>query len=196
MKPIISTKKIALPAVCKREVLRYAGTREDDTSSLTLLDECIEELKVNAGKVSYCKLKVKKEGNRLDFGPFSLTSKNLANFFDTATESVLFLATVGVEIDRLITKYSLLSPAKALMFQALGTERVEALCDCFSDFIKVEENLKTCARFSPGYGDSPLSVQKDIIALLEGNKTCGVFVNDSFLLSPSKTVTAFIRLQK
>ncbi len=45
-------------------------------------------------------------------------------------------------------------------------------------------------RFSPGYGDLPLSVQRDLCALLDTPRTLGVTVNESMLLIPEKSVTA------
>lgn len=196
MKPMVLTKTFALPPVDYSEALRYARTNKSDCASVKLLEECIRELGSVEGKVSFCKLFVKTEDNHINFDKFSLTSKNLADFFVDTEETILFVATVGLVFDRLVTKYALISPAKALMFQALGAERVEALCQVFTDYIKEEYDLLSAPRFSPGYGDAPLCVQKDIISLLNGNKTCGVFVNDSFLLSPSKTVTAFMKLCK
>ena len=52
-------------------------------------------------------------------------SKNLQGY----DKAVFFVATVGIEIDRLIKKYSVLSPTKAVIFQAIGAERIESLCN-------------------------------------------------------------------
>ena len=43
----------------------------------------------------------------------------------------VILPPVGADIDRLIAKHSRLSPSRALMLQAIGAERIEALCDAF-----------------------------------------------------------------
>lgn len=193
MIPQIFAGTFPLPAVSVKEVLRYAGTKEDDSESLRLLEECIKEADLKTGKVSYCTLPVTINENEISFGAFSTVSKYLSSFFKTSEKTVLFAATIGLEFDRLIAKYSLISPAKALMLQALGSERVEALCDTFSDYIKEEWMVQSVKRFSPGYGDLPLSLQKEIIPLLQANKNCGIFLNDSLLLTPSKTVTAFIK---
>ncbi len=193
MNIFVSTETLTLPEVSVKEVLRYARAKENDKTSLSLLKECIEEARVENGKIAYCNLPVKIEQDTLDLGPIHLESKNLGKFLKDTDSVVLFAATIGISFDRLITKYSLLSPAKALMLQALGAERAEALCDAFSDFIKEKVGAKKALRFSPGYGDVPLSLQKEIIKLLCAEKNCGIYVNDSFLLSPSKTVTAFLK---
>ena len=109
--------------------------------------------------------------------------------------AVFFVATIGLEIDRLIMKYSSLSISKAISFNALGTERVESLCDNFCSDLNKEYNGRTTLRFSPGYGDLPLEMQKDIFALLNCEKNIGVSLNESLLMSPSKSVSAIVGIK-
>ena len=108
---------------------------------------------------------------------------------------LVFAATIGFDIDRKITKYSKVDPAKALIFQAIGTERVESLCNAFEEDIKRENGYDLTSRFSPGYADLPLEMQKDLFRVLDCYKNIGVTLNDSLLMSPSKTVTAIIGIQ-
>lgn len=178
------------PPVCEREILRYAGCKEADPPLRSRLHECLAEVESKLSyKVCYHELPVRIRGAVCDFGLFSVSSADLAKNLDGCTRAVIFAATVGVEIDRLIARYGHLSPSKAVFFQAIGAERVEALCDAFCATLG-----ETRPRFSPGYGDLPLSVQRDLIALLDAGKQIGVCLNDSLLLSPSKSVTAFVGL--
>ena len=48
--------------------------------------------------------------------------------------------------------------------------------------------------FSPGYGDLPLDLQREIFAALDCPKRIGVSLNESLLMSPSKSVSAIIGL--
>ena len=112
---------------------------------------------------------------------------------------IFFAATLGIELDRLISKYSVLSPATALLLEALGNERIEALCDCFCEDMRVSreafgEILRP--RFSAGYGDLPLEYQRKIFTLLDPPSRIGLTLNDSYLMSPSKSVTALIGVEK
>jgi tRNA(adenine34) deaminase len=50
-------------------------------------------------------------------------------------------------------------------------------------------------RFSPGYGDFPLTAQKDFQNILELRKTTGIGLTESLTLTPSKSVTAVIGLR-
>ena len=49
-------------------------------------------------------------------------------------------------------------------------------------------------RFSPGYGDLPLELQAPLCAALDAQRRIGLTVTPSFLLNPTKSVTAVIGL--
>ena len=104
---------------------------------------------------------------------------------------ILFAATVGIALDRLLTKYSKAAPTKAILLSAFGTERVESLCDAFNRDIATEYGC-TAPRFSAGYGDCSLEVQRDIVRVLDCARKIGVTLTESLLMSPAKSVTAFI----
>ncbi len=189
----MAVKTFPEPALCRREILRYAGCREADRGTLALLESCLLEIKVQlAFRVCYETFPVDIQGSCCDFGAFSLNSAQLAEHLSACKNVIVFGATIGIEIDRLIQKYSRISPAKALMFQAIGTERIETLCDTFCEFLKAEQKLSLRPRFSPGYGDLPLETQRDIFARLNCEKQIGLFLNESLLMSPTKSVTAFL----
>ena len=56
------------------------------------------------------------------------------------------------------------------------------------------ENLYLTGRYSPGYGDWPITVQPRIAALLDTPKRIGLYVTDTFLMLPRKSVTAVMGL--
>ncbi len=195
MNSVILSKTYIEPPFCEKEILRYAGCRGEREEISVLLKECTDEVKDKlAYKVCYRELPIKTVGDTCDFEVFSVHSEKLARNLKGCEKVVLFAATVGVEIDRLIGKYGRLSPTKALLFQAIGTERIEALCDAFCADIKKEYKTGLEPRFSPGYGDLPLSAQKNIFAVLDPERRIGLTLNSSLLMSPSKSVTAFVGL--
>ena len=185
MTTILSKKFNDLP-ICEKEILRYAGCKGAKEQISELLYSCLDEA---SGKLSYsvcyCELDVSVENDVCDFGVFCVKSHDLAKSLTGQKRIILFAATLGVGIDRLIKKYSKISPSRALMFQAIGTGQIEALCDTFCDDVGLRK------RFSPGYGDLSLDVQKNIFDVLGCTKYIGVSLNDSLLMSPSKSVTAF-----
>ena len=61
--------------------------------------------------------------------------------------------------------------------------------------LAMDEGRKTKPRFSPGYGDFPLDFQRDIFATMSLAKNIGITLNNSLLMSPSKSVTAVIGIE-
>ena len=176
---IVNTKTYEQLPFCEKEILRYAGCKSADDEILSLLHSCIEEVKSSLSyKVCWCELDVNVCGSICDFGIFKANSQDLAKFLEGKTYVTLFGATIGIDIDRLITKYGRISPARALMIQAIGAEQIETLCDTFC------EEFGLNVRFSPGYGDLLLSVQKDIFNVLSCQKNIGLYLNDSQNLLP------------
>lgn len=194
MTGVIYTESFPAPPVDFSEILRYAGVKGEDETLRALAESCVKETQ---GKLTYkvCwrEFPVKIEENTVDFGFAGVRSAALAKNLLGCGRAVIFAATVGVEMDRLIVRASRLSPVKALMLDAIGGERVEALCDAFNEKIKAKE--KTRPRFSPGYGDLPLDFQKEIFRVLDCPRKIGVTLNDSLLMSPTKSVTAIIGVE-
>ena len=179
------------PPLNLREVRRYARVMGEDALTQTLIEECIAEAQpVLRYAVCYVQTEISREGNVLTLGAIQTESALLHKALEGCSSAVIFAATIGAPFDRLIQRYSRLSPAKALVLQALGAERVESLCDAFICQFEAEHNCRLRQRVSPGYGDLPLSLQRDIFRLLDCPRKIGLTLNESLLMSPSKSVTA------
>lgn len=189
-------KTYEVPEISRREVLRYAGVRGEAPELEEILDDCINEADGKLTyKVCYREFPVSENDGVLNLGFCETSSEALKKNLCGCESIVLFGATVGIELDRLIAKYSRLSPAKALFLQSLGAERIESLCDLFNSEITLEKaklGFKTRPRFSPGYGDFPLETQREIFKVLDCAKKIGLTLNESMLMSPTKSVTAII----
>lgn len=177
---------------CEKEILRYAGCKTSNNRINELLSDCKKETEnIFSYKVCYGEFDVNIKDNTCDFGVFKFNSKNLALNLKNCRTVIIFGATVGIALDRLIQKYSITSPAKAVMLQAIGAERIEALCDKFCEDLSKSRNITFKPRFSAGYGDLPLETQKDIFRILDLERKIGLTLNNSLLMSPTKSVTAF-----
>lgn len=193
----VYVKTYEAPPLSRREILRYAGCREETPEVVALLDACLKETASSFSyKVCFCCLPVRAEGDFLDFGAFSLTSNDLSKALQDCNRVLLFAATLGIGLDSLIARYSRTSPARACLLQAIGTERIEALADAFCRDVAAETDGEVRPRFSPGYGDVPLSLQKDVFTLLNPAQRIGVYLNDSLLMVPTKSVTAFVGIKE
>lgn len=188
----IFTKIFNAPPFNKSEILLYAGAKEDTPEILELIDSCIEEVTDKISyKVCYGQFPVFINGNIVNLSFTETESRSLSKNLVCCRSIILFGATVGIEIDRLISRYGKISPSRALIFQAIGAERIESLCDEFTKFIQKEYGA-TVPRFSPGYGDLALKLQKDFFRVLEPSKRIGLTLNESMLMTPTKSVTAII----
>ena len=191
----ISLREYTAPIIDRREVLRYAGVRESDESIEYLPDRCIVEASDKITyKLCYREFDISITEDEMNLGFAKTRSELLKKRLLGCNKIVLFCATVGQDIDRIIAKHSITSPSTAVIMQALGSERVEALCDAFCDEMKNKYGDIT-SRFSPGYGDLPLSLQKDIFLALEPTKLLGVTLNSDLFMTPPKTVTAIIGIK-
>lgn len=188
-------KNIALPDFDRKEICRYAGVKKLTDDIRPTLENCIDMCRELTGRVCYCETPISVGDGRVDFGFAKVQSEGLCKNLDGCEGAIIFAATVGVEIDRLISKYSSLSPSRAVILQAIGAERIEALCDCFCEMQKSEKQKlgKTVRpRFSPGYGDLSLEFQRDIFLNLDCFRKIGLSLSDRLLMSPSKSVTAIV----
>ncbi len=195
----INIKEYSAPEINRREILRYMQAKGGDGAIDALIDR---GLALVADKLCYrvcfTEFSVSKRDGVLDLGFTVTDSRDLEKCLDGCDKIILFAATVGVELDRLILRYGRLEPSMALCLQAIGSERAEALCDAFcadmaKEYSKKGNTLRP--RFSAGYGDLPLSLQNEITKTLNTPKSIGVSLNESLLMSPSKSVTAIVGIK-
>lgn len=182
--------------VNRREVFRYMSCRKPDKQTGDLLDLCIDESSAELSyKVCYSVFDISIDGEVINLGFAKTKSYALSINLKDCKKAIVFAATVGHGIDRMIKKESLFSPAKSLCLQALGSERVESLCDAFNEEMKTyfeKRGYKLKPRFSPGYGDLSIELQKELLPALNSAKLLGISLGDNLMMSPSKSVTAII----
>ena len=112
---------------------------------------------------------------------------------DCPTSAVL-VCTLGAEFDLWMRQLQHRDMARAVMLDALGSAYVESSCDTAEKAIQARFPHKYLTdRFSPGYGDLPLSVQPTLLDLA-GASRIGVAVTPSLLMTPQKSVSAIIGL--
>ena len=130
----------------------------------------------------------------LRFADVTLHSRDLARNLAGCKQVALLAATIGPQVDALIRRQSSLDPVYASILQATGAMFIEELVDLVNDEIKkiaTAQGLKTKPRYSPGFGDVPLQVQKDFFRLLPCTRI-GLTLMDTLIMAPEKSVTAFV----
>ncbi len=187
----------------RKEALRYMGHRGQklDHTLESLLDACIEEVKaVSRESFTYriFDLEKQEQGLYLKGSTLLLMGKDIGAHLEKAEKCAIMAVSLGLEIDKRITIYSRTDLTRSVVFDACAVAAVEALCDEVQQ--EIEEKAKSMGlhinqRFSPGYGDFPIDIQKDIIKALGTYAKFGLGVNESSIMIPRKSVTAVIGLQ-
>ncbi len=174
-----------------REVLRYL--RMDETApeeQLRRVAEVGAELEARLHPRWVWK-SVRLDGNC----PLPLTGTLADTMLQECGQAVILCCTLGAEFDALLRSGQARDMARAVIADAWGSAWVETACD------EAEREIASrfpgwylTDRFSPGYGDLPLSLQGEICAFLDAPRRLGVHVTDTCLLNPRKSVTAVIGL--
>lgn len=118
----------------------------------------------------------------------------LARHLAGCNDVYLACATLGARFDAFQRRIAVTSGADAFILQAVGAAMIEKLMDSVEDGIRAElaSGEALTVRYSPGYGDFPLSAQRDILSLLDACRRVGVSLTDTLLMTPSKSVSAVI----
>lgn len=124
-----------------------------------------------------------------------ICSSALAKMLSGHQELWLAAATVGPAISELSNNYfATKQAAAATICDAVGSECADAAMDFLQNYassqLKRSARFLSKRRFSPGYADLSLEVQKDFFRWLELT-SFGMELNESFQLIPEKSVTAF-----
>jgi len=194
--------KIGKLEIPKDEVLRYLGYRSQ------LIDEKLDELiklTIEESKTlitprfitSRCNVSLVENGVKLLGTNILLTGNDIKEHLKDSKECVLMGVTIGGNIEKRINLYGKTNLTKSLILDSCATTAVEEICDKLEAYIKSEaigNGESITFRYSPGYGDLLLDVQKDIINTLKAEKTIGLTVSAHNLLMPRKSVTAIIGL--
>lgn len=188
----------------KREVLRYLGYRRKQplTEEVSLMvDELMDEVQAVANpRYSYlifdCR-PTEDQAIEVVGTDLVLTGNSIYQHLHKAQKVALLAATLGIEVERQIRQYEITDLTKALILDACCTEYIETICDlaeCDLEAHVREQGLTLNRRFSPGYGDLPLTLQPDFLRVMEADRKLGINLSASLLMIPRKSVTAIIGL--
>lgn len=183
-----------------RETARYMGYKHGalpNEEICELIDETYTELcKVIQPKYIYKEYDLIKTEDGIIVDAIEFKSQKLLSHLRDSNSIILFGATLGQGTDTLIRKYSVTDIVMTAVAQAVAASMVENLCDIACEELKTAIKGEHRPRFSPGYGDLHISSQADFFKLLPMNKQLGISLSEGFMMTPTKTVTAFIGVIK
>lgn len=139
------------------------------------------------------RVKICADNSEVRIGAAVTESRAIAKLAEGCSEAVVFVATLGMGVERLLIKSSLSSCTDAFFMDAIADALVEALCDYAED--SLTKGKVSVGRFSPGYADLELSFGHEILRLCSAEKTLGIKLSATGMMIPRKSVNAIIMIK-
>ena len=190
-----------LAPINKNEAVRYLryGKNLPDENISKMINKCELVLRNSLSPSYVYKIfgkEITSDGNiKLSGSHVIFHGNDIKHHLDKCDKILLLCATLSPQADKLIRLAQISNITEALIYDALSSAAVEQVCDtaCEEVYLKFPQYFQT-KRFSPGYGDFPLNVQKEFVEITDAARRTGVTVNNSDILIPMKSVTAVIGL--
>ncbi len=144
-------------SVSEKEVLRYLRIKshEADAQVSNIIKQLISILEENVKPKSVYEIwDCKVNSDSVEFNNITIKSVSLAEHLKGCIQIVLLGATLGVEADVIIRRYSVNQMEKAVIADAVCIAMIEDYCDLIENEIseKMEQTgLYSVKRFSPGW---------------------------------------------
>lgn len=136
-------------------------------------------------------------GTILGTPPMTLQGSHIRRHLSKSYSVAVFAVTAGDAIGQASDEHFAKGEyTRGLLLAGAAAAITEQLADQVNDLIRREaarSGQKTAWRYSPGYGDWPVTQQAELVRLI-GAEQIGVSVNSHSMLMPRKTVTAIIGL--
>ena len=179
----------------EKEALRYLGVRgEVPADLLAQVRKQAQQLLNNCTPRCVWRLE---EKDSLPALGLTFPGEDLSTLLRDCQRVVLFAVTLGEQTDTLIRRAGITSPTNALVLDACASALCEACCDNLQQQLERQlctDGIYPTDRFSPGYGDLPLSVQKSLLDVLDAQRRCGILLSPTSIMTPRKSVTAIFGL--
>ena len=178
----------------RKEALRYLGYGAQMPSAevLRLLEEEEEILRqAMACRACFTQVAIERREGQILLGELAADSRALWKNLASCEQAFLFAATLGSGVDRAIARAERRSSAAGVVMDALASAAIESVCDRLCAEL-ASGTAGVEPRFSPGYGDLPLSFQRELMARLDASRRIGLTLTDSMMMAPTKSVTAIM----
>lgn len=196
------TETLELTELDRDEAFRYMGYKggKIKESILKITEECEKALlSVIKPRLAYKIFDIGFSENGVEImdTPLIFNGNDIREHLEGCQRCVLMCATLSSDVDKLIRTYEAEGMEKAFIADALASAAVEQVCNEAETLIQsAVGNYSFTWRFSPGYGDFPLEIQKDFVRITEADRKIGLTVTESLILIPRKSVTAVIGISE
>lgn len=131
-----------------------------------------------------------KETGKIFCDGILLQGTDIAHHLEGCSHAVWMAVTIGLQIDMQIRRLGK-DMALVCAVDAAAGVLVEELANQLQQQIQDELNSGEymTSRYSPGYGDFPIAMQKDVIQYLDASRKIGLTVSGGIMI-PRKSITA------
>lgn len=192
-------------ALDRREMLRYLGYhgQELDAGLAGRIDAVVSDLMATARPAgAWLIAPVRIVGAQparihLDGTALELPGRDIFRHLKDARYAAVLACTLGMSAERRLRLLASQQPLEGAVFDAACSALIEQVADELT--AQVEDaaagaGLRCNERYSPGYGDLPLTVQPAVLRALNTARFCGITATPTNLLMPTKSITALVGL--
>lgn len=184
---------IIKPKMNKSEILAILGyTASGDTAYTNEIETAYESV-YDRANIKYVYRQFALDSSNLSTHGLNLDYPDFRELFAGCNACIIIALTLGLSIDEYIRKTQILDLAGALVVDACASSMIESAADEIYNELKIkysESNIYFTERFSPGYGDVPIDINRDISQLLNTERRIGLKVSESGLMLPRKSIIA------
>lgn len=174
------------------QAARYFGARgKVDSATMALLESCAVPLLATATPRAVW---LEADTEALQQAAI-LQGEDVFRHLKGCSRALLLAVTLGPGVDAQIRRAGIGDIAAGVASDALGSALAEQAADAAEGELRqwaAGQQLYLTSRFSPGYGDWPISVQPLVAAALDTVRRAGICVTDTWLMTPRKSVTALL----
>ncbi|MGX8851007.1 vitamin B12 dependent-methionine synthase activation domain-containing protein [Amedibacillus sp. YH-ame10] len=188
--------ELTLENLTNEEILHFIGNAKSKPDEQMMKE--IEDMKQKVIALSMPRFMYREfawENQQLIGAEVVLSGDDIKRLLKKSHHCLLLAVTLGISIEKEMRRLQLVDMGKALIFDCCANAAIEHVCDQLQQQLEIEYKKKgnyLTDRYSCGYGDLPITIQKDLLNVLETSKKIGLYVNESSVLHPMKSVTAII----
>ncbi len=193
-------------SIDKKTVYSLLGYKKDRTKLPQIMFDRVEKAFRDAenlveAKGAYIIRRIKKKGEPISLldSTTSLEGQSAKNLLKNSFAVVFMAVTIGSGLEKLAGRYTKEKQFEnALVLDTIGSETAEASANAVNSYLLTlarQAKKSLTRRFSPGYGDLPLSFQQDIFRELSLTGL-NIVLDKKFILFPRKTVTAILGVEE
>lgn len=179
----------------EQRAIRYLNYKGDVTEEqVELLRSAMNDMKrVSRPQfvVRYLSLQEDTSGHLFVDAPVNISFDSLQKLFRSKDSDSLciLVSTLGPAVDKRTSLLAERDAGKMVLFDACANAYIEEVTN---DYQKKLNLGGETFRFAPGYGDVPLSIQREIFDFMPEIGRIGIELDESNLMHPFKSMTGFI----